>query len=139
MKLIPIVCPKCEAQVQIEEGTERCFCTYCGTQIILHNENHKRVDTSYTYRKIDEARIREAELSQMLELKKLEIAEKKRQDRKKARKAICIVSAILIVIAFALSAGGGGDAGFIVGGLGVNILIWGMILTAVSAEDSKNK
>ena len=53
MKLIDCSCPKCGAQVSIEEGREKVFCSFCGTailldkpaaQIYIHAENITYVD-----------------------------------------------------------------------------------------------
>lgn len=33
VKMIPLVCPKCGAQLEIKAGMEVCYCAYCGTQI----------------------------------------------------------------------------------------------------------
>lgn len=35
VKLVPIVCPKCGGQIQVPPDRPTCFCTYCGTQIML--------------------------------------------------------------------------------------------------------
>ncbi len=33
--LVPLTCPSCGGQLQIPEGTRQCYCTYCGTQIVV--------------------------------------------------------------------------------------------------------
>lgn len=35
IKLIPAVCPKCGADLNLPSGAQRLFCMYCGTQIIV--------------------------------------------------------------------------------------------------------
>jgi len=35
IKLIPAVCPRCGANLTLPEGSQRLFCMYCGTQIIV--------------------------------------------------------------------------------------------------------
>lgn len=57
MKIIACRCPSCGANLQIEEGKKKVFCTYCGTPILVDDENR-----TVTYRTVDEARIREAEM-----------------------------------------------------------------------------
>jgi len=98
MKLTAVVCPSCGAKIQVKAGIPFCFCTYCGTQIHLDDGS-----TTHTHRKVDEARIREAELNAMLELKKMELAEKRRQDSKKAAKYLALVIAGLGLLALLIS------------------------------------
>lgn len=35
MKLIPAVCPRCGANVELPDGLEKAHCVYCGTQILF--------------------------------------------------------------------------------------------------------
>ena len=35
IKLIPAVCPKCGASLNLPEGVQHLYCMYCGTQIII--------------------------------------------------------------------------------------------------------
>lgn len=55
MKLISLKCPECSSNLQIEEGRDKCFCQYCGAEISLNDYY-----SSHIYRKVDEARIKEA-------------------------------------------------------------------------------
>ena len=34
-----VKCPACGANLQVEEGRDRSFCSYSGTQIIMTDEN----------------------------------------------------------------------------------------------------
>lgn len=34
MSLVPAICPCCSASIEIPSGQDRCFCSYCGTQIL---------------------------------------------------------------------------------------------------------
>ena len=70
IKLIPVKCPECGASLNAEEGRQQIFCQYCGAKIILSNDNE------YVYRHIDDARIKQAETEQLVQLKKLEQEEK---------------------------------------------------------------
>ena len=67
IKFTSVKCPECGASLPIEEGREKLFCSYCGVQIIMTNENE------HIYRHIDEAKIKQAEVNQAVQLKKLEI------------------------------------------------------------------
>ena len=51
IKFTSVKCPECGATLPIEEGREQIFCSYCGSKIIMTNENE------YIYRKVDEAEI----------------------------------------------------------------------------------
>lgn len=93
MKLIPVVCPRCNAEIQIKPETKICFCTYCGTQIIIEDES-----VTHIYKKIDEARIREADVRETIELKKLEMEEKKRRGREKIIGTVTVLTVLVIVI-----------------------------------------
>jgi len=96
VSLIPIRCPKCGANLNIEEGRSTAFCTYCGTKILIHNENE------HIYRHIDEAGIKKAETDQMMMLKKMELAEKNRVDREKTKKLKVIISLSMAVLGMLL-------------------------------------
>lgn len=41
VKMIPLVCPNCGAKLNVKRGTQSCFCTYCGTQILISDNNNK--------------------------------------------------------------------------------------------------
>lgn len=80
IKFNSVKCPDCGATLPIEEGRNQMFCSYCGSSIIVTNENE------YIYRNIDEAKlkqaeaeIKKAEAEKEIKLKKLEIIEKKRE------------------------------------------------------------
>ena len=42
MKIQALVCPSCGAKLDVElkEGVNTCFCTYCGTRIAVTPEAH---------------------------------------------------------------------------------------------------
>lgn len=41
MKLKVLKCPECRANIEIEDGRDSCFCTYCGCKIILDDEKRE--------------------------------------------------------------------------------------------------
>lgn len=67
IKLIKLQCPSCGATLDIDSSLKMCFCQYCGTKILIHNENEKVI------RKIDETKIRQAELDHDLELHRMDM------------------------------------------------------------------
>lgn len=72
MKLVSLTCPGCGANLSIEDGRKQCFCQYCGMKIMLDDE-------SITYRTVDEARIKEAEVR----MHEIDLLEKRRAEWKK--------------------------------------------------------
>lgn len=75
MELHSMICPKCGGQIYFEEEQESCFCSHCGTQIYKNNPNKK----SFTYRTIDDARIKESENNREIRLKELENEQKEKK------------------------------------------------------------
>ncbi len=63
---IKLQCPNCGANLDINPSLKQCFCVYCGTKILLHNDNE------YIVRIIDDAKIKEVELQHDLEVRKLQ-------------------------------------------------------------------
>lgn len=41
VKMISLVCPNCGAKLDVKNGTQTCFCTYCGTKILISDDNNK--------------------------------------------------------------------------------------------------
>lgn len=54
VRFIPVICPFCGAQVDVEEGRKMAYCTYCGGQMIIDDGNQ---NISYHYRVTDDAKI----------------------------------------------------------------------------------
>ena len=80
VNLISVKCPECGATLNIEEDRKQAFCTYCGAKVLLQNEHE------YVYRHIDEAGIKKAETDQMVQLRIMELEERKRADAERTRK-----------------------------------------------------
>lgn len=98
MKIIPVACPKCGASFEIEEGRNKCFCQYCGTQIVIDDGSRSITNTQIIR---DEARIKEAETE--LEKKRIEIEIKEAKLRMALMK-IRVVAIVICALSFALSA-----------------------------------
>lgn len=92
IKFVSIKCPECGATLDIEEGRKQIFCSYCGTKVMIDNDNE------YIYRHIDEASIKKTEAETMLRMKELEIEEKENERSRKGRKVAYIIAVILFVI-----------------------------------------
>ena len=41
MKLLDLTCPKCGAELKVNEELDRCVCNYCGHEILIDKEEHK--------------------------------------------------------------------------------------------------
>lgn len=138
MEMIPIVCPRCGGSIHVPVGRKTCFCTYCGSQLYANDGS-----TIVEYRVIDEARIREAETSAALELKKLEIAESKRKTRNKIFGLIAAAGAIMLLGGFLLYfiLGNQDAAPYLSGLLGITILAFALIgwYTSSDAYQAQNE
>lgn len=114
IQFVSVKCPECGADLSVEQGREFSFCSYCGTKVIINNENE------HIYRTIDEAAIKQAETDRMVQLKKMELEEKKRiSDQKtlalkiKISLSLAIVGILMMAIGgLAGSASGDSDSGF---------------------------
>lgn len=90
--LINLTCPQCNATLSVEEGREMLFCSYCGHKILLNDEN------KHTIHYIDDAAIKRAETERMIQLKELEMEEKKRTNKKVAVIIWLVITIVLGVI-----------------------------------------
>lgn len=111
IKFNSVKCPECGADLSIEENREQLFCSYCGAHIVVTNENE------YIYHHIDEAGIKKTEVDKEVQLKKLEIIEKKRAEDAKNTKIKIIISIIMGIIGIVLlltNAGIGGMVGWFI-------------------------
>ena len=100
MKVESVICPACGSSIA-DEGF--LICPYCGQSLHVDDESQK-----ITYKKVDEARLREAETREKIRMKELEMEEaarahirKKEERAEKIKsfktKAIIICSVILVV------------------------------------------
>ena len=85
-------CPKCGTNIQIPEGANTSYCMYCGTQLIYNDGS-----ATVTYRAVDEARIREAEIKRELELKRLELQERRRPLKIAASIALAVIGLAMVI------------------------------------------
>lgn len=92
VKIIALKCPQCGADLEIAQGKEVIYCTYCGTKIIVDNENE------HVYRHIDDADIERAKTERMVQIRQLSIDEQNKQQKTKLVLYWAISCAILIVI-----------------------------------------
>lgn len=78
MKMIPVTCPNCRANLNIAADRRMCFCEYCGTKVII-DDSQKTV----IYR--DEARLKELELYEKEQSRRKEETKRRIETLKKYR------------------------------------------------------
>lgn len=125
VKLISVKCPECGATLNIEEDREQAFCTYCGTKVLLHNENE------HIYRHIDEAGIKQAETDRIVMLRKMELLEKKRATSQKVKTlkiGITVALGLVMLICFGIGYSVDGGSGALMVGMVCGIIIMYMWL-----------
>ena len=120
IRFLSIKCPECMSNLSIEEGRGSAFCTYCGTKIMISNDNE------HILRTIDEARIKEAETDRIIKLRKLDLAEKNVKKCHPLPIIWMIIGIILIAIAV---------VGFIIENipLAVTSLVIGLLISIVAS------
>ena len=64
MQATPVVCPKCNESVPLPPKEGSCYCVYCGTHILIGDN-----DNTYTYKSVDETRIKEAEILERMQMR----------------------------------------------------------------------
>lgn len=92
IRVISIKCPECGASLSVESTREFSFCQYCGTKVILTNENER------IYRTIDEAGIKQAETDRLVKMRQLDMEEKANKTKKTMMIVWLAATAILIII-----------------------------------------
>lgn len=78
--IIALRCPSCGAEISIEKGHETLFCQYCGTKILINDENET------TTRHINEAEMIRANTERQIALQQLSLT--KVEDKQKKIKFI---------------------------------------------------
>ena len=96
IKFISVKCPECGANLPMEEGRKEMFCSYCGSKVVMSNDNE------YIYRHIDEAGIKKAEVDREIRMRELDIDEKNNAQMSGLRKVLTVIWLILSLIIIAL-------------------------------------
>lgn len=86
IKLITVKCPECGASLDIEEGRKQLFCSYCGSKILIQNDNE------YIVHNINEADVRQAEADKIIRLRELELEERENKQIGKWHKTAYIIA-----------------------------------------------
>ena len=95
--VLALHCPSCGAELSVDEGKEITYCIYCGTKILLKDQNETIT------RHINEADVIRAKAERELAMK--ELALKEEENRKKPRELLLrivwgVASFICVVIGF---------------------------------------
>ncbi|MGN0689801.1 MAG: hypothetical protein ACI4KH_05245 [Oscillospiraceae bacterium] len=102
-----VKCPSCGADLQVGEGREKLFCSYCGSQIMITNENE------HIYRQIDEAEIKRAETERIVRLRELDLEERRENQKNSLKNILTIIwivlSLILLIIGLVIMFSDGGS------------------------------
>jgi DNA-directed RNA polymerase subunit RPC12/RpoP len=93
MKILKLKCPSCGGTLEKDEKI--MYCKYCGQKLLLDDEAK---NINFTYRKFDEAQIRENERKERIRLKELENEDKEKERKHKTGNWIMIVWVALIFI-----------------------------------------
>ena len=131
IRFVSVKCPECGAALAIEEGRKQIFCSYCGSKVMIENENE------HIYRNIDEAKIRQAETDRQVQLKKMEIIERKRAAAEKAKKTRLQLMVLLGIAAIVFICLGyvGDNYGFTTPGMVCLIILMYMWMAKEKDED----
>ncbi len=97
ISITTVKCPECGASLEVEEGRQQCFCSYCGAKIIISNENE------YIYRHIDEAELKKAETSRMVKMRELDMQEKGTSSLGKIRTILTVIWIVLSLVVLGLT------------------------------------
>lgn len=138
VKMIAVQCPQCGADLDIEEGRKTCFCTYCGAKIMIDDGSK-----TYTYRKVDEARIKEAEVDERIRLKELEIENRKlglRHTLIKLWIGIVVVIAVIAILILLFDQDNPDSMGYMLLMIDFNVAMWPALFFFVGkGKDKKDE
>lgn len=131
----PLTCPKCGGAIQVPDGQKQCFCTYCGTPLQVDDGSQ-----TLLYRKVDETRIREAEIDKELELARLQLEEKRRPGRIKASIILAVIGSAMMIGGWFLgsSSGDSNSPGYLLSTLGM-LALMGIMYIWLFASNPANR
>ena len=135
--LFELKCPSCGAQLDCEEGMEHIFCKYCGTKILINDEN------SYTFKNVDYAEIEKAKneskrISIQEDIIKREY-EKEEKETKRYNKNSLIFAGMLAVFILILMVSLSHDSESMVGLVMLLVIEIFVIFLVIRSSDQKKK
>lgn len=98
IKTVTCMCPSCGATINYNKRDEFEFCTYCGAKVffddgVLRFESTENINYNRTDRQIDEARIKENETREKIELERI-------THKKENEKLNHMLALIILIIIF---------------------------------------
>lgn len=96
IKFTSVKCPECGASLPLEEGRKQVFCSYCGTKVMVTNENE------YIYRHIDEADVKKAETDRIIRMRQQDLDSQLNAQNTGIRKILTTIWLILSLIVLAI-------------------------------------
>lgn len=144
MKTISLKCPNCGQNLTANEDRAFCFCQYCGTKVLIQNENE------HIIRHVDETRLKKLEMKQQklemerqrieaekqIRLKELEMLERERIAAEEKRKKQIIIGLLVGLIgAIVIIIGAIADNGLSI--WGINIILFDVIFFGYKSLNGK--
>lgn len=111
-----VKCPNCGADIPTDGNEGIYTCKYCGAKVSVYDESEQK----YTYRKVDDARIHEADVKEKIRLRELEIEQQKYKSRQRLKQIGLLVAIALTIIGLIMTVASD-DLGW---GLGINLMLW---------------
>ena len=105
INLIKLQCPNCSANLEVADNVKQCFCTYCGTKILLDNENERvlrLVDEAAVLRERNEALKLEREAKELEEQMRRQALEEKIQKKNEIKEKRFAVLLFWFIFGFLL-------------------------------------
>ena len=94
--VLELKCPRCGADLSVENDREILYCEYCGAKIVLTDENTFTINK--TIRKIDDAEIARAETERIVQMHKIEMEKEQEKKKRKQIKYKIVIACLLDVI-----------------------------------------
>ena len=90
VEMISVKCPECGASVELDQRKRSAVCSYCGTKIIMHDDNTISIR--------DEAEIIHAETEQAVKFKQMEMRENRQlKDLRLGKKSLKIAGLLAVI------------------------------------------
>ena len=152
VKYVTIKCPECGANLPIEEGRQAVFCSYCGSQVMVVDENEYKYKYEVTHHHVDEAKIMRAE-AELLRAKAesektaADIKLKEEQAKEDAKRAVfsrdiritAYFAALIFAAISVVRMSSGENSLAAIAGVAIAITIVAITLSSARAERERNK
>lgn len=115
INLIKLQCPNCSANLEVDASLKQCFCQYCGTKLLINNENEKTIKivneadmarATYEYMLMKSQLESNADLAQLNAKKQMYEFEKKKAGDLSKKATACTIWTIVFAFGALLAAVG---------------------------------